>query len=58
MKITIEIPDTTVCAFFDYVFSTNTGMSMASKQIGTDDIQSGEVIACNTDHPTEKGGDE
>lgn len=57
MKITIEIPNTTACAFFDYVFYTNTGMSMASKQISTDDIQSGEVIVCNTDHPTEKGGE-
>lgn len=56
MKITIEIPDTTVCAFFDYVFQTSTGMSMASKQIGTDDIQSGEVIVCNPVHSTEKGG--
>lgn len=56
MKITIEIPDTTVCAFFDYVYYTNTGMSMASKQISTDDIQGGEVIVCDTDHPTEKGG--
>lgn len=57
MKITIEIPDTTVCAFFDYVFYTNTEMSMACKQICTDDIQSGEVIVCNTAHPTEKGGE-
>jgi len=29
MRITIEIPDTTACAFFDYVYYTNTGMSMA-----------------------------
>jgi hypothetical protein len=57
VKITIEIPDTTVCAFFDYVFYTNTGMSMASKQISTNDIQSGEVIICDTAHQTEKGGD-
>ena len=57
MKITIEIPNTTVCAFFDYVYYTNEGMSMASKQIGTDDIHSGKVIVCNADHPTEKGGE-
>ena len=56
MKITIEIPDKTVCAFFDYVYYTNTGMSMASKQIGTDDIHSREVIVCDTDHKNEKGG--
>lgn len=58
MKITIEMPDTTVCAFFDYVFYTNTGMRMASKQISTDDIQSGDVIVCNTDHQNEEGGGE
>lgn len=56
MKITMEIPDTTACAFLNYVYCTNTGMSMASRQIGTDDIQSGKVIVCNPDHPTEKGG--
>ena len=56
MKITIEIPDTTVCAFFDYVYYTSVGMCMASKQIGTDDIQNGYVV-CQIDK-TEKGGAE
>ena len=54
MKITIEIPDTTVCAFFDYVFYTSAGMSMASKQICTDDIKSGEAIVCVPTLPTDK----
>jgi hypothetical protein len=58
MKITIEIPNTTVCAFFDYVYYTNTGMSMASRQICTDEIQKGEVIVCDTSNTTEKGGAE
>ena len=47
MKITIEIPDTTSCAFLNYVYSTNTGMSMTSKLISTDEIQSDKVINCN-----------
>lgn len=53
MRIAIEIPDTTACAFFDYVYYTNTGMSMASQRICTDDIQSGKIIICDA----EKGGD-
>lgn len=51
MKITIEIPDTTACMFLNYVFGTSSGMSMACKQISTDDIQIGEVIVCDTTKP-------
>lgn len=58
MKITIEIPNTTGCIFLNYVYYTSTGINMASRQIGTDEIQSGEVIVCNLDHQTEKGGEE
>ena len=57
MKITIEIPDTTACAFFDFVYYTSTGIIMASKQIVTDDLRSGEVIVCDTCRKTEKGGE-
>jgi hypothetical protein len=39
MKITIELPDTTVCAFVNYVYYTETGMSMGAKSIGTDDLE-------------------
>jgi hypothetical protein len=55
MKITLEIPDTTACAFLGYVYYTNTGIEMATKGIDTDTIKSGEVINCIT--PTEKGGE-
>lgn len=55
MRITIEIPDTTACAFFDYIYYTNTGMSMASKRICTDDIQSGEIIVCDTYNVPKEG---
>ena len=47
MKMTIEIPDTTSCAFLNYVYSTSTGMSMMCKSISTDEIQSNKVIVCN-----------
>lgn len=56
MKITLEIPDTIACAFFDYVYCTSTGMSLASKPMSTEELHSGEVIICDPDHPTEKGG--
>ena len=47
MKITIEIPDTTACAFLNYVYYTSIGMSMMCKSISTDEIQSNKVIVCN-----------
>ena len=56
MKITIEVPNTTVCAFFNYVFVGDTGMSMGVKQIDSDDMKSGKVLVCDACNPTEKGG--
>ena len=38
MKITIEIPDTTVCGFFNYVFADEGGLAIGSKSLGTDEI--------------------
>lgn len=57
MKITIEIPDTTSCAFLNYVYSTSTGMSMMCKSISTDEIQSDKVIVCNPETLEEKIND-
>ncbi len=54
MKITIEIPDTTVCAFLNYIYYTSTGMSMMCKSISTDEIQSNKVIVCNPETLEEK----
>lgn len=54
MKITIEVPDTISCAFLNYVYSTSTGMSMASRQIDTNEIQSNKVIVCNPETMEEK----
>ena len=39
MKITIEVPDTTLCGFFSYLFvDENVGMTMGAKSLGTDEI--------------------
>ena len=50
------MPDTTACAFLNYIYRTDTGMNMGVKQIDTDDLKNGNVFVCNADHPTEKGG--
>lgn len=57
MKITIEIPDTTACAFFNYIYSTSSGMSMTCRRIDTDDIQNNEIIVCNPETLEEKIND-
>jgi hypothetical protein len=41
MKISVEIPDTTVCAFVSYVFYTKDGMSMGTRAIDSYDIAQG-----------------
>lgn len=44
MKITLEIPDATVCAFFDFVYFTETGLVMQGHSIETDELKNGGVI--------------
>ena len=45
MKITLDIPDGTVCAFFDFVWSDyHGGLSMQGHSIKTDDMYDGAVI--------------
>ena len=44
MKITLEIPDGTLCAFFDSVVNTDTGLMMFSHQIGSNDLEDGNTI--------------
>ena len=41
MKIMVEIPDTTVCAFINYVFASNGGMSMGARSIDSADLAQG-----------------
>ncbi len=44
MKITLEIPDGTLCAFFDSVVNTDTGLMMFSHQLGGNDLKDGNTI--------------
>ena len=44
MKITLEIPDGTICAFFDSVVNTDTGLMMFSHQLGSNDLKDGNTI--------------
>lgn len=46
MKITIEIPDTSSCLFVNYVFAESTGLSLANKGFGTDELRKGEILNC------------
>jgi hypothetical protein len=57
MKITIEVPEKTSCAFLNYVFGTSSGMTMGIKQIGTEDIHSGKVIVCDACEEAEMESD-
>lgn len=47
MKITLEIPDNTKCAFFDFVFGDIYGMTMQGRAIATDELREGAVIVIN-----------
>ena len=44
MKITIDIPDTTNCAFLNYVFYDNHGYKMGVRQMDSDNLYDGAVI--------------
>ncbi len=44
MKITLEINDNTLCAFFDSVVNTDTGLMMFSHQLGGNDLKDGNTI--------------
>ena len=39
MKITIELPDTTACAFINYVSVNGFSMSMGVKSLDSDDLR-------------------
>ena len=45
MKIILDIPDTTICAFFDFVFADYySGLMMQGHSIKTDELHEGAVI--------------
>ena len=47
MKIILEIPDYTICAFFNYVEYKPSGLAMGVKSIQSDDLEDGAVIKIN-----------
>ena len=40
MKITIELPDTTLCAFVSHVYADERGLQMGCKSLDTDAMKS------------------
>ena len=56
MKITLDIPITTTCAFFNYVFMNEDsyGMGMGVKSLESDDLVDGNEIKVDP----YKGGDD
>jgi hypothetical protein len=44
MKITLEIPDNTLCAFFDFVYGGYYGLTMQGHAIPKDELYDGAVI--------------
>lgn len=56
MKITIDIPDETLCMFCNYVFYTATGLTMNVKSLETDDLYDGNEIKLNPHKGGEKDG--
>lgn len=51
MKITLDIPDNTLCAFLNYVYIDCSGMTMGTHALQSDDLKDGNEIKIN-----EKGG--
>jgi hypothetical protein len=47
MKITIEVPEKTGCAFLNYVYTTGFEVLMGCRKIDTDEIKNGDVIVCD-----------
>lgn len=43
MKITLDIPDSVICAFLNGVRIGDTGMEMFSFQLGGDDLEDGKT---------------
>ena len=55
MKITLDIPNTTLCASVSLVFVTKSGMSMSSTIIDTNDLRTKSEIKIKGDDQTEQG---
>lgn len=57
MKITLDIPDGTVAAFFDFVYWDGRGANMQSHSIPTDELYDGAEIKIEAG-PTKGGAEE
>lgn len=59
MKITLDIPDSTVCAFFNFIYYTTncSGMLMQGHSIETDDMCDGAEIKIEPKEKVESDGD-
>lgn len=44
MKITLDIPDTTMCAFFSYAYQGANAMFLGVKSIASGDMKDGALI--------------
>ena len=44
MKIILEIPDRTICAFLNYLIQTPDGLKMCSNSIESEDLRDGAKI--------------
>ena len=49
MKITLELPDSTKCAFVDYVYYERGGIVMRSQGLDTGDLVDGAEIEIGED---------
>ena len=54
MKITLDIPDGIICAFFNGVEHTGYSMNLVSYQLGGDDLVDGNTVKL----PREEGADQ
>ena len=56
MKITLEIPDGTMCAFFNYVYTDkNWDANMACHSISTEELHKGDTIVVGAMEESEDG---
>ena len=44
MKITIDLPEYTSCAFVNYIYAIGTDMSMGVKSLDSDDLVDGNEV--------------
>lgn len=56
MKIILEITDDTLCAFFNSVVNTGTGLVMNSHQLGSDDLKDGNTIKLPRENQEKENG--